>query len=239
MTSVVHRFPYSAINFTVYEKMRAVLRSLTPDGVETPALRLVAGALGGGVATAMVYPLDLMRARLSVQSGSQYNGLLGGIRKVVGEEGVLGMYKGLGASLLVAVPNMALGYCVYGTTKEFLMEPQFQGAFTDKKSDKLTAKGAVLSGAMSGLLSSGLTFPVDLLRRRLQVHGAFEGGQDVGPGTIRGTFRTILSTSGVRGFYSGISSELVKVIPMCAVTFSVYELCLRVLEKPRGHERWR
>jgi len=238
MTSVVHRFPYSAINFTVYEKMRAVLRGMTPDGVETPALRLVAGALGGGVATAMVYPLDLMRARLSVQSGNQYNGLLGGTKKVVGEEGVLGMYKGLGASLLVAVPNMALGYCVYGTAKEFLMGSQFHGAFTDKESDKLTAKGAVLSGAMSGLLSSGLTFPVDLLRRRLQVHGAFEGGRDVGPGTIRGTFGTILSTSGVRGFYSGISSELVKVIPMCAVTFSVYELCLRVLEKPGGHGGW-
>ena len=226
MTSVVHRFPYSSINFTVYEKMRTILGNLI-EGEETPAMRFVAGGFGGGIATAICYPLDLMRARLSVQNGKQYNGLVGGVKRVLREEGVLGLYKGLNCSLLVAVPNMALGYCVYGTSKAFIMKDSWGGTFTDQESGKLSARGAVMSGAISGLVSATLTFPVDLARRRLQVQGVFDGSGVGGDGSISGTFRSILKGQGVRGLYSGLTSELVKVIPMCAVTFSVYELCLR------------
>jgi solute carrier family 25 (mitochondrial phosphate transporter), member 23/24/25/41 len=225
MTNVLHRFPYSAMNFTVYEKMRAVLGKAA--GEETPAVRFISGALGGGCATAMCYPLDLMRARLSVQSGNKYNGLVAGIGTVFRDEGFFGFYKGLNCSLLVAVPNMALGYCVYGTTKAFLLDPTMEGRYTDEKSGKLTAVGAVTSGAFSGLISSSITFPLDLARRRLQVAGAFPGSAN--EFTISGTFRSIIEQRGVRGLYTGLTSELFKVIPMCAVTFSAYELCLRLL----------
>jgi hypothetical protein len=39
-------------------------------------------------------------------------------------------------------------------------------------------------------------------------------------------FQEILRIEGVRGLYRGILPELLKVIPMVSVTFSVYELAM-------------
>ena len=44
-------------------------------------------------------------------------------------------------------------------------------------------------------------------------------------------FKNILRTEGARGFYRGILPELLKVIPMVSVTFSMYEFTLKLLNK--------
>lgn len=77
------RFPYSAINFHAYETTSSALRayysehsrSISDSGGFTgtansgaeATIRFVSGALAGGVATVVCYPLDLVRTRLTTQ----------------------------------------------------------------------------------------------------------------------------------------------------------------------------
>jgi len=47
------------------------------------------------------YPLDLVRTRLAAQTqGQYYHGILPTLRTIVADEGLIGLYRGLGATLL-------------------------------------------------------------------------------------------------------------------------------------------
>jgi len=64
------------------------------------------------------YPLDLVRTRLSAQTKSQYyTGIAHALRTIVRDEGLMGMYRGLGATLLQVTPSLAINYTAYGTLR--------------------------------------------------------------------------------------------------------------------------
>jgi solute carrier family 25 phosphate transporter 23/24/25/41 len=66
---------------------------------------------------------------------------------------------------------------------------------------------SLVCGGTAGLISSTLTFPLDLIRRRLQLEGQagarrYRGYMDVA--------RSVLAAGGLRGFYAGILPEYYK-----------------------------
>ena len=65
-------------------------------------------------------------------------------------------------------------------------------------------------GGIAGLISSTATFPLDLIRRRMQLEGQggirrYRGYADVA--------RAVFASGGFRGFYAGIIPEYYKVQP--------------------------
>ena len=181
MTSVIHRFPYSAINFTVYDELQMVTRKL--NGHETPITRFISGSIAGGIACFACYPLDLVRTQLTVlktpitngqryQSKSFFGSITSTICTILEQEGLKGLYRGLMISLAVTIPTFGISFCVYGTVKEKLLN-QSNGNhfkfFQDPIPGHLNAYGSMFSGAMSGIISSVLLFPADSIRRRIQV----------------------------------------------------------------------
>jgi hypothetical protein len=227
LTSCIHRFPYAAINFTTFSLLTTNLTHLL--GVkESSLLRLGCGAAAGAVACTVCYPLELIRIRLTVQSSDYYRGILHGLQRVVREEGVSGLYKGLGVSLAVCVPSLAISFSVYGTLKhEVLRGPRgHRGVVRDSFADPakvsgLNALGSCAVGAVSGLTASFVMFPVDVLRRRLQVRGNRRGGLSL--------LAKIVRTEGSRALYRGLLPEMLKVAPMVGIQFTIYESILSAL----------
>ena len=73
------------------------------------------------------YPLDLVRTRLAAQTTSRYyKGIWHALSTIVKDEGVLGLYRGLGATLTQVAPSLAINYCAYETLRSYWMayEPQ-------------------------------------------------------------------------------------------------------------------
>jgi len=64
----------------------------------------------------VTYPLDLVRRRIQVQAfmpgARQYGGMMDALRHIVREEGVRGLYKGMGACYLKVIPAMAISFAV-------------------------------------------------------------------------------------------------------------------------------
>ena len=113
--------------------------------------------------------MDLVKTRLSL--AGDYQGIWRTLKRVASEEGFFGLYCGLSAALGVAVPQIAINYSVYGSLKSKIRECDCS-LFLEPETGNITSIGCILSGALSGITASLLTFPADLLRRRLQIRGA-------------------------------------------------------------------
>ena len=80
-------FPYSAINFAVFGEMKKMMTD-PATGRLSSWNSLVAGATAGVIATVCVYPLDMVKTRLTVQVNGQlkYKGFIDAFRVIFKEE---------------------------------------------------------------------------------------------------------------------------------------------------------
>lgn len=237
-TSVLHRFPFSAINFYCYEVMLDALNGsgrMSDEDEDDPSnkkevstvSRLVAGATAGCTACIACYPLDLVRTRLTTQldGAEHYRGITDACVKIVRTEGLLGLYSGLTPTLMVAAPSFAISYMVYGSLKEYALEDElfYNLRRVDGSSGepKLGFLLTLTCGAASGTLSTLVTFPFDTVRRRMQIQSLhFLPHERVSSVQMIGK---LLKSDGLRGFYRGLAPEVLKVVPMVGTMFTVYE----------------
>ncbi|KAL5161866.1 Mitochondrial substrate carrier family protein B [Glycine soja] len=134
-------------------------------------VHFVAGGLSGITAAAATYPLDLVRTRFAAQrSSTYYRGISHAFTTICRDEGFLGLYKGLGATLL------------FESLRSF---------WQSRRPDDSTVMISLACGSLSGVASSTATFPLDLVRRRKQLEGA-GGRARVYNTRVRGLYRGIL-----------------------------------------------
>lgn len=96
----------------------------------------VAGAAGGLTSGVITCPLDVIKTKLQAQGGFRiaptrtaaatlpeqhavYRGMLGTARVIWREEGIRGMYRGLGPIVLGYLPTWAVWFTIYGKSKEY------------------------------------------------------------------------------------------------------------------------
>lgn len=75
-------------------------------------------------------------------------------------------------------------------------------------------------GGVAGAIAQTVAYPMEVIRRRMQVGGALHPEKFVG---VLETARMVHADRGIRGFFVGLSIGYLKVAPMSAVSFLVYE----------------
>ncbi|KAF9130270.1 hypothetical protein BGW39_003280 [Mortierella sp. 14UC] len=226
-TNVIRIVPYSAVQFASYEQFKKLLMDPTKRDLDTPR-RLTAGALAGLTSVAFTYPLDIVRTRLSIQSAQVANtkeaqAALPGIWKTMvliytKEGGIIGLYRGLGPTLTGVAPYVALNFQAYEVLRTHLTPP---GEIAPSVGMKLVC------GAVAGSFAQTVTYPLDVLRRRMQVTG-----MDVVSYKYSSTWdgvKKIIKQEGVRGLYKGMVPNYLKVAPAISISFVVYEQSKQVL----------
>lgn len=219
---------YSAIQFTTYRSTTQLLRRAAggehaiPGAVES----FVAGASAGAAATAATYPLDLLRTRFAAQGNDDrvYTSLRRAVAQIHRDEGPRGFFRGLAPALGQIVPFMGMFFAAY----EALRPPL--GAL-----DLPFGGGDALAGTLASVVSKTGVFPLDTVRKRIQVQGPTRARyvhknipDYIGLGTL-GTMRSILRTEGIRSLYRGLTVSLLKAAPASAVTVWTYERVLNTL----------
>ncbi|KAE8692873.1 BEL1-like homeodomain protein 9-like [Hibiscus syriacus] len=231
LVTIAHRLPYSSVNFYAYERYKSMLQSIL--GLENrrgnvgadPFVHFVGGGLAGITAASATYPLDLVRTRLAAQRNSiYYRGIWHAFHTICREEGFLGLYKGLGATLLGVGPSIAISFSVYESLRSYW---QLQ------RPNDSTIMVSLACGSLSGIASSTATFPIDLVRRRMQLEGA-AGRAHVYKTGLLGTFRHIIQSEGLCGLYRGILPEYYKVVPGVGIVFMTYETLKMFLSSVRS-----
>lgn len=222
-----------AVYFPCYEAAKRRASDAQGGAPLGPGGTMLAAAQAGALAATLTNPLWVVKTRLQLQrrerasapgsarspaAGPQYRGLYDGLRRVAAEEGVRGLYAGLGPSLLL----VSHGMFQFAAYESLRAQATSQGALP------LSAPSAALCGAASKLLASLLTYPVQVLRSRLQQKGGDAAMREVG-GSVWTGLRALLANEGPWAAYRGFGAHLLRVLPDASLKFAFYEAMRRAL----------
>lgn len=203
-----------------------MLDNLYPTQTDlNPIQRLYAGSSAGISALILTYPLEFVRARLTLQKTKIYNGIWDCMVQVSKKEGFFGLYRGLWPSILGVAPYVGIDFAVYETLRQY----------SPKQADgSVNGFITLFNGGCAGLLAQTFAFPLDTVRRRLQIQGFSSdlGLTDRHYKGVTDAFIRIYREEGVLAFYRGLVPNFLKVVPSISISFYVYEMMKKVLKIP-------
>lgn len=156
------------------------------------------------------------------------------IQAVSPRSGLANFYRGFSPTLLGMLPYAGMSFLTHDTAGDWLRHPSIAkyttipssttssdtGTTTTYRRRPLTYWAELLAGGSAGLVSQTASYPLEVIRRRMQVGGAVGDGHRLG---MAETTKQIWKEKGFRGFWVGLTIGYVKVVPMVAVSFLVYE----------------
>jgi hypothetical protein len=202
LIQLIRMIPYGGLQFTIFEYSHEIIKKKTNNSRFAP---LYAGILQTFAGQFFLYPFDLLRTRFSSQHNNEmiYKNILTSIKKIYKKDGFRGFYSGLGVSLLGVVPYGGIGFFSYYELKK---------NFSDNSG---------INGSLSGLIGQTLTYPFDVIRKRIQLNSFIEGNEY--KSNILEVFKHILKTDGFIGFFRGVHMNWIRVIPASGISWTVYE----------------
>ncbi|KAI9188702.1 hypothetical protein H9P43_000123 [Blastocladiella emersonii ATCC 22665] len=180
---------------------------------------MAAGAICGAMGALACNPFELVKTRLqssahgSLAVGHQhgYTGVWMGLRTIVSQEGVNGLYRGSAMSVGRSIVGSGANLSAFHMLKDYLMDPTGPAWDDGVKTD-------MVAGMASGLASVICMNPIDVLRTRYYNQPYVNGR-----GTIYASgwdaARTVVGNEGWGALYKGFSSHFLRIGPHFCLTF--------------------
>lgn len=220
---------YGGTQFLAYRTASRALAAL--PAAPPPALAsFAAGAAAGTAATALTYPLDLLRTRFAAQGEERvYASLRAAVREIYAHEGWRGFFRGLGAAVGQVVPYMGLFFAGYEALRLGFAGVEGEGGGLGIP----WGLGDAAAGVCASVAAKTAVFPLDTVRKRLQVQGPTRGRyvhRNIPEYRgVLGTLKAVVKVEGPRGLYRGLPVSLIKAAPASAVTMWTYERALGLM----------
>jgi solute carrier family 25 (adenine nucleotide translocator) protein 4/5/6/31 len=204
LANVIRYFPTQALNFAFKDTYKKLFNPYNPK--TDPGKFFIGNMLSGGAAGAtslsFVYPLDFARTRLASDIGTnpesrEFNGLVDCIMKIFKSDGLTGLYRGFGISVVGIIFYRAAYFGCFDTGKTLL--------FADPKKANVFVMWMF---AQAVTVSAGIiSYPLDTVRRRLMM----QSGRDdiLYKGTID-CFVKIAQNEGPKAFFKGSLSNVIR-----------------------------
>ncbi|KAL2329806.1 hypothetical protein Fmac_017387 [Flemingia macrophylla] len=189
-----------------------------------------AGMTSSLFAQSVFVPIDVVSQKLMVQGYSghaKYSGGLDVARKVLRSEGIRGLYRGFGLSVITYSPSSAVWWASYGSSQRFIWRFLDHGAKYDEGTPSVQkimfvqATGGIIAGATS----SCITTPLDTIKTRLQVMGHENRS------SIKQVVKDLIHEDGWKGFYRGIGPRFFSMSAWGTSMILAYEYLKRVCSK--------
>ncbi|KZT30037.1 mitochondrial carrier [Neolentinus lepideus HHB14362 ss-1] len=236
-------FPYAAIKFMAYDKVHYMLMPTREQ--ETNFRRFTAGSLSGMISVLFTYPLEVIRVRMAFQTNTSSTtsslrpSVIQAIHQISSEGAmrpsttattktlftafpVLKFYRGFTVTLIGMVPYAGTSFLTWGFLRTRFLPPPRPG---EKRPATPLADLAI--GGLSGMIAQTVSYPFEIVRRRMQVGGIMRPDRWLRWGE---TVKAIYKSGGWKGFYVGLTIGYLKVVPMTAISYAVWEAGKRVLK---------
>ncbi|KAI9100509.1 mitochondrial carrier domain-containing protein [Phlyctochytrium arcticum] len=189
---------------------------------------LIASAEAGALTAVCTNPFWVIKTRMCGTKATDpgaYKSLYEGLSRLWTQEGVRGLYKGMLPAFL-GVSHGALQFMAYEEMKKWRQNAHRSPtssipADSPQSLPSLSTLETMAMAASSKIFATVCTYPYQVLRSRLQIQVGH--GSDVVYRGVTGTVKTIYRGEGLKGFYKGLTLNVIRVLPGTCVTFAVYE----------------
>ncbi|KFQ30491.1 Mitochondrial thiamine pyrophosphate carrier, partial [Merops nubicus] len=219
---------YGAVQFMAFESLTKLVHNVTSYDGRDSCVHFACGGLAACTATVAVQPVDTLRTRFAAQGEPKiYHSLRHAVATMYQTEGPRAFYRGLTPTIIAIFPYAGLQFSFYNILQQFS-----EWVIPAKKKSQGNIKNLVC-GSCAGIISKTLTYPLDLLKKRLQV-GGFERAR-AAFGQVRtykgllDCIRQIMLEEGPGGFFKGLSPSLLKAAVSTGLVFFWYELFCSLL----------
>ena len=170
--------PYAAIQFMSHDQYKRLLGiSNSPNGIQGAhhrkhALQFLAGSLAGVTSVSLTYPLDRARAVMAVTNVGEYKNLLDVFKRTIRDEGYRAFYRGFAPTIIGVIPYAGVSFLTYEKLKGIWFQKMASingpGSEVSETKSNLSPQWRLLFGAIAGLLGQTASYPLDIVRRRMQ-----------------------------------------------------------------------
>uniref|UniRef100_A0A8C8X5S7 EF-hand domain-containing protein n=1 Tax=Panthera leo TaxID=9689 RepID=A0A8C8X5S7_PANLE len=167
--------------------------------------RFVSGSLAGATAQTCIYPMEVLKTRMILGETGQYSGIIDCGKKLLKQEGVRTFFKGYIPNFLGILPYAGIDLAVYELLKNYWLEHY--------ATNSVDPGIIILLGcsALSHTCGQIASFPLNLVRTRMQVQGEF---------FFFNGLKTVLKNE---GFFRGLTPNIIKVLPAVIISCAAYE----------------
>ena len=157
------------------------------------------------------------------KGGPSGNALVISTAKKMWSQGPRTFYRGLPLGLLGMFPYSSIDLTTYEYLKQFITKHNAQKLSVSTEADVAQPGNFTTAsiGAFSGAFGATAVYPLNLLRTRMQSQGTA-----IHPQTYNSMWDVTVKTykgEGFRGFFRGVTPNLLKVVPAVSITYVVYD----------------
>lgn len=222
---------YGVTQFWAYEECKDYAKQLNIYHPHENVMNFMCGSIAGALGTAAVTPVDVIRTRLIAQDTARgYPNTFRAFMTICRVEGYRGLYRGLGLSIIQVAPLTGINFMTY----KFFCNTTVDLLELHSKSE-IPALITFFNGALSGLLSKTVVYPLDLAKKRMQIQGFGDHRKNFGRhfecSGITSCFVETVKREGYRGLYKGIWPSVLKTGITSAMNFCIYDNVNNFIQK--------
>lgn len=124
--SLIGVIPYAATNYCAYDTLRKAYRKVFKQEKIGNMETLLIGSLAGAISSTATFPLEVARKHMQAGavSGRVYKNVFHALASILEQEGVQGLYRGLGPSCVKLMPAAGISFMCYEACKRILVEDE-------------------------------------------------------------------------------------------------------------------
>ncbi|KAL7415325.1 mitochondrial carrier domain-containing protein [Mrakia frigida] len=215
--NVIRYFPTQALNFAFKDYFKSLFGFKKSEGyLKWAAGNLASGASAGAASSVFVYSLDYARTRLSADAKDasrggkrQFTGIIDVYKKTLASDGVAGLYRGFGPSIVGIIIYRGFAFGLYDSLKPVLVTGALEGSFI----------ASFALGWGTTTLAGLAAYPLDTVRRRMMMRS----GEAVQYANSIDAFKQIIKAEGSKAMFKGAGANILRGVAG-AGALSLYDL---------------
>jgi len=172
------------------------------------------GMIAGFTQSFICSPVELTKTRLQIQADqggpAKYRGSVDCLKQIYRSEGLKGIFRGQLCTIYREAPAFGAYFVSFEVFSRFLSGT--------RNSSEASSLAIFLAGGLAGMTSWAISYPVDVIKSRIQSDGAFGPARYTG---IVDCARQSVREEGLGVFSRGLNSALIRAFPTNAATFFV------------------
>ena len=173
------------------------------EGIHIPYFeKLFAGIIAGFITQTTIYPLEVVRTRFALSKKEQYKNTLDCIRSIYRLDGFRAFYRGY----------LINSHVIAAISIDFFLKEQIKRKYKMVYQDDAVPSVPVLLliGNAASTIAMSSTYPFILINTRMQ-------SESDSTKTFTKIIKHVYKNSGLLGFYRGIFTNIIKIVPSASI----------------------